>query len=82
MGKLLEKNQLKEMHEFLASRKQLTVLAERAEVSLRTVYDTFYRTSSEELKGKQLIVYRKAIELINEINELPTLAGNALKNKA
>lgn len=80
MGKFSEKNQLKEMRDFLSEKKQITILAQKSSVSLRTVYDTFANSCPEDLKGKQLIVYRKAIELINEIKSLPSLATEALKN--
>lgn len=72
------KNQLKEMQEFLASKKQLGVLAQRAGVSLGTVYGTFDVEDFESLKGKQLTVYQTAVELINEIKSLPAMAAEAL----
>ncbi len=80
MGKTSEKNQLLTMREFLADRKQITTLAERSGVSVRTVYDTFTQASPDLLKGKQLVVFRKAIELINEIKSLPDLAMKAINN--
>ena len=73
-------NTLKEMQLFLADKKQLTVLAERAGVSIRTVYDTFDCEDFEKLKGKQLTVAQKAIDLINEIKNMPDAARDALKS--
>ena len=81
MSKELEsfKQSLNEMKEFLSSRKQFTLLAKNSEVSLRTVYDTFEAESFNKLTGKQLAVYRKAIEMVNEIKSLPQQASEALK---
>jgi hypothetical protein len=81
MGKNSEnfKQSLSEMKKFLTSRQQFSVLANKCEVSLRTVYNTFEAESFEDLKGKQINVYRAAIELVNEIKSLPHQADAALK---
>lgn len=79
MSKLSEKNQLEEMQNFLSEKKLITILAQKSDVSTRTVYDTFANSSPDDLKGKQLTVYRNAIELINEIKSLPRLAAEALE---
>jgi hypothetical protein len=75
------KQSLNEMQEFLSSRKKITELAEKANVSLRTVYDMFAVEKFKELKGKQIDAYRCAIEMINEINSLQKQAIDALNNK-
>jgi DNA-binding phage protein len=78
MGKSSEKNQLKEMRDFLSERKLISELARRAGVGVRTVYDTFGQKSEKDLKFKQITVYKTAIEMINEVKQLPELAKKAL----
>lgn len=80
MGKNVEnfRQSLCDMKEFLSSRKQMKALAEKSNVSLRTVYDTFNASSFEDMKGKQLDVYRMAIQMVTEIKSLPQQADEAL----
>ena len=80
MGKNSEsfKQTLNDMKEFLSTRKQFSLLAENSRVSLRTVYDTFEAESFNDLTGKQLAVYRTAIEMVKEIKSLPQQATEAL----
>ena len=79
MGNTGEKNQLKEMRDFLSERKMISELAKRAGVGVRTVYDTFAQASEGDLKFKQIAVYKTAIEMIAEIKQLPELAKKALE---
>ena len=69
---------LKEMQEFLSSKKQITVLAEMSGVSTRTVYDAFDAPDFDALSGKQLTVVLNAIELIDRIKSLPQAANEVL----
>jgi len=73
------KQNLNEIQEFLSSRKQLSVLAVKCNVSLRTVYNTFETTEFDDLKGKQIKVYRMAINMVTEIKSLQEQATDALK---
>lgn len=79
MGNSSEKNQLKEIKEFLSERKLISELARRAGVGVRTVYDTFAQASVEELKFKQILIFKTAIEMIAEIKQLPELAKKTLE---
>lgn len=79
MGNTGEKKQLKEMRDFLSERKMISELAKRAGVGVRTVYDTFAQASAEELKFKQILVFKTAIEMIAEIKQLPELAKKTLE---
>lgn len=78
MGKNSEsfKIELNEIRSFLAEKKQLPILAERAGVTVRTVYNTFNEQSFDDLKGDRLNVYREAIKLVEEIKNLPLKAKN------
>lgn len=80
MGKKQDnfKETLNGIQEILVAKKQFQNLASRSGVSLRTVYSTFDVESFEELKGKQLAVYQEAIVLVEEINNLPQRAENAI----
>ena len=69
---------LKEMQEFLSSKKQITVLADISGVSTRTVYDAFDAPGFESLSGKQLTVVMNAIELIEKIKSIPQAASDVL----
>jgi len=73
------KQNLIEIQEFLSSRKQLSVLANKCKVSLRTVYNTFEANEFDHLKGKQIDVYRESINMITEIKSLQNQATDALK---
>lgn len=72
------KENLSEIKKILTEKKQISTLAERSGVSVRTVYDTFESESFSELSGKKLTVYRTAIQMIEEISALPAMAENAL----
>ena len=71
-------NTLRELQQFLSEKKQITELADRSKVSLRTVYDTFNCADFSVLKGKQIIVAQEAIKLVNEIKNMPEAAREAL----
>jgi len=70
---------LKSISEFLAQKQKLSELASQAKTSLTTVYDTFKVESFEQLSGKKLDVYQKAIEMVNQIKSLPQQANEAIK---
>lgn len=72
------KTQLNQMREFLASKSLMKELAERADVNTGTVYNTFSAEKFEDLKGKQITVYQKAIEIIEEVKSLPEKASAVL----
>jgi len=72
------KQSLNEMKEFLTTRKKLSELAAKSNVSLRTVYNTFDAKEFNDMKGRQIDVYRNAIEMINEINSLQKQSTDAL----
>lgn len=69
---------LKEMQEFLSSKKQITILAEISDVSTRTVYDAFDAPNFDSLSGKQLTVVLNAIELIDKIKSMPQAATEVI----
>lgn len=69
---------MKEIFEFIKKKNQLQELLERSGASRNTVITTFKKESFEELKGKQIDVYREAVKLIEEINLLPKRAEEAL----
>jgi len=81
MGKNLEnfKSDLKEIQVFLSTRKKLGDLALQAGVGPTTVSETFKAKSFDELIGKKLDVYQKAIEMVTQIKSLPQQANEAIK---
>jgi len=81
MGKNLDtfKKDLTEIQSFLSTRKKLNELAVLAGVGLTTVNDTFKVKNFDELVGKRLDVYQKAIEMVNQIKSLPQQANEAIK---
>ena len=68
--------ELKELKAFLAKKKQLRILASRADVSPQTVVDTFNVTSSALIIGKKIEVYKEAKRLKAEIEDLLTPESN------
>ena len=72
------KKQLNEIKELLSQKKKFNELCRRANVSLRTIYNTFDANSFDELKGVRLDVYKEAIKMVDEINSLQAMAAEAL----
>jgi predicted DNA-binding protein YlxM (UPF0122 family) len=73
------KENLKLISEFLAQKQKLSELAAETKTSLSTVYDTFKVERFEQLSGKKLDVYQKAIEMVKQIKSLPQQANEAIK---
>lgn len=71
---------MKEILEKIREKGLLVELMDRADVSRNTVIATFENESFDDLKGKQLAVYREAVKMIEEINSLPKRAEKALKS--
>lgn len=74
-----KKQHLREMMAFINEKGLMNRLCEKANVSRNTVVATFEAESFEDLKGKQLIVYQAAIELMEQIKQLPAKAEELLK---
>lgn len=69
---------MKEILEKIKEKGLLPELMLRADASRSTVNVTFENESFDDLRGKQIIVYREAVKLIEEINMLPKRAAEAL----
>lgn len=69
---------MKEILEKIKEKGLFPELMLRADASRSTVNVTFENESFDDLRGKQIIVYREAVKLIEEINMLPKRAAEAL----
>ena len=76
------KDQLNKIKSYLAERKMLKKLAERANVEVRTVHNAFSANTFDDLKGSRLDVYREAINMVDEIKSLPTMATRAINKQS
>ena len=81
MGKLIEmeaeKKTIREVYSFLKERGMLPELMERTGSSRNTVISTF-TGSFENLKGKRLLLFKEAVKMVEELNELKARAEEAL----
>ena len=71
-------NKLKDIYTFLRDKGLLVELINRTGVSRATMLATFENERYEELKGKQLLTFKEAVRMVEEINELPRRAEEAL----
>lgn len=80
MGKKSEtfKSDLQAIKNFLAKRRRLSVLAEQVGVSVRLVHEALSVNSFDELTGDKLTVYEEAINMVNNIKNLPDKAQEIL----
>lgn len=70
--------QLKEIYEFLKSRNKIKELCIRTGNSFNTVSKTFEQPNFDSLKGVQINICDTAIKMVEEINNLPARAAEAL----
>lgn len=81
MGKLIEmeaeKKTIREVYDILRERGMLPELMERTGLSRNTVISTF-TGKFEDLKGKRLLLFKEAVRLVEELNELKARAEEAL----
>lgn len=81
MGKLIEmeaeKKIIREVYDILRERGMLPELMERTGLSRNTVISTF-TGKFEDLKGKRLLLFKEAVRLVEELNELKARAEEAL----
>lgn len=69
---------LKEIYEFLKTRNKINELCTRTGTTFNTVYGTFKQPDFQLLKGAQINICNTAIQMIEEINNLPARAVEAL----
>ncbi|HOG05684.1 MAG TPA: hypothetical protein PK978_05555 [Paludibacter sp.] len=69
---------LKEIYEFLKTRNKINELCTRTGNTFNTVYRTFKQPDFQSLKGAQINICNTAVQMIEEINNLPARAVEAL----
>lgn len=74
-------SEMEKVYSFLKEKGMITELIKRSETSRNTVLETFKKSSTEDLKGKQLLVYMEAMQMIEEIKSLPSRIEEVLNNK-
>lgn len=72
-----EKKKFSDVYEFLKERGMIPELMERTGASRNTVMSTF-ADAFENLKGKRLLIFKEAVKMVEEINELKARAEEAL----
>ena len=81
MGKLIEmeteKKIFSDVYEFLKERGMIPELMVRTGASRNTVMSTF-ADEFGKLKGKRLLIFKEAVKMAEEINELKNRAEEAL----
>lgn len=73
---------MKEILEKIKEKGMFSELMLRADASRTTVNRTFENESFDSLKGKEITVYREAVALLEEINNLPARAAEALSQQS